>query len=62
MNKTPKDVLVAARALIADPAHWTQGSYARDAAGHRVGENSAEATCWCTMASWASTTSAATPQ
>jgi hypothetical protein len=49
MTTTPKDVLVAARKLIEDPAHWTQGSYARDAAGNKVSENSPKATCWCTM-------------
>jgi len=42
-----KDVLLKAKSLIADPAHWTQGVYARDAEGFDVGPNSPTAVCWC---------------
>lgn len=31
-----KEDLIAVRALIADPAHWTQGVIARDAAGKPI--------------------------
>lgn len=46
---TPRvDVLIAARALIADPAHWTQGAYARESPfGDYADVQSAEAKCFC---------------
>ncbi len=47
--KTTKEILTAARALIAKPEAWTQGALAREAplAGGQVGVSSARATCWC---------------
>ena len=39
--------LIAARALIEDPAHWCQGANALDAAGNVCPTRSPEAVCWC---------------
>jgi hypothetical protein len=39
--------LVAARALIEDPAHWAQGSYARDELGNGVVNTLDLACCYC---------------
>jgi hypothetical protein len=50
MNQHPADVLQEARALISDPAKWTQCSFARDAKGKSLfsGYNK-DAVCWCAM-------------
>src|ERR1700694_5123421 len=42
-------VLINARALIADRAHWTTGTLARAAAGHEVQWYDHSATKWCAM-------------
>ena len=39
--------LRAVRALIEDPARWCQGSWAKDAAGQGVDEESPTACRWC---------------
>ena len=44
----PSELLIMAKAVIADPKHWTQGSYAKDAEGRNVGP--ADAVCWCSRA------------
>jgi hypothetical protein len=44
------DCIVAARARIADPAHWTQKAYARTADKEACGPNSPNAVCWCAAA------------
>ena len=44
-----KQVLINARALIADPAHWTSGFLACTAAGHNVHWSDHSATKWCAM-------------
>lgn len=44
---TPREILTAARALIAEPERWTQGAYARDAAGVPVDDSAETAICWC---------------
>lgn len=44
---TPKEVLIAARALISDPSKWTQQEYARDDASNGVGSLDESAVCWC---------------
>jgi hypothetical protein len=44
---TTREVLVAARALIAEPSRWLQGCYARDEAGAEVALHSPHATCFC---------------
>ena len=45
---TPVEILRAARALIADPARWTQGEDARDACGSPAwaGRHASSAVCW----------------
>lgn len=40
-------VLTGVRALIADPAHWTKGVYARAANGRETLHDSEDAVCWC---------------
>lgn len=42
-----RQVIEQARALIADPAAWTQGEFARDAAGNPVSWRSREAVQFC---------------
>ena len=42
-------VLINARALIADPAHWTSDTLARTANGHHVDWYDRSATKWCAM-------------
>ena len=42
-------LLRRARARIEDPAHWTQGRYARSAKGHEVKPDSESATSWCAI-------------
>lgn len=39
--------LQATRDLLADPAHWTKGAYARDAIGGDVSPRDPKATCFC---------------
>lgn len=46
---TLREVLVAAKALIDDPKHWTVGTYARDACGNSVNEMSSKACKFCSM-------------
>ena len=42
-----KQLLIAARALIEKPEHWTQEVHARDSAGNKVSPNSSKAVCFC---------------
>ena len=44
-----KQVLLNARARIADPAHWTRSVLARTAAGSSVAWYDPSATKWCAM-------------
>ena len=44
---TPRDLLVEARTLIANPEAWTQGTGARDAQGEPVGVEHEDAVSWC---------------
>lgn len=44
-----KAELIAARAVIADPAHWTRGVMARDSRGLSVLPNEPEAFCFCML-------------
>lgn len=46
--KTTKEILVAARALIAEKG-WCTGVMARDANGHAVGEQDSNAACYCVL-------------
>jgi hypothetical protein len=50
MSKTLKvQVLITARALIADKKHWTQKAFARDKCGRKVSPVSEEATRFCAL-------------
>lgn len=42
-----KQVLINARALIADPAHWIRGTLACNANGRKVDWSDPSATKWC---------------
>ena len=45
---TPHQLLIEARALIADPKHWTQETLARDVHGNELSNPaSGRAVCWC---------------
>ena len=44
---TPAQLLRDARALIATPERWTQGTFARDAAGRRTYTWADDACRWC---------------
>jgi len=44
-----KQVLIKARALIADPDHWTRSVLARNAEGHSVHWCDPSATRWCAV-------------
>jgi hypothetical protein len=48
---TPEDraVISAARSLIADPAHWCQGTYARDNRGYPINPIDPDACSWCAL-------------
>jgi hypothetical protein len=48
---TTLKILKAARARITDPARWTTGLYARDAAGIVVTPDDPKAVCWCAIGS-----------
>ena len=45
----PSELLTKAKAVIADPKHWTQGWYAKDAEGQSVGPRKSYAVCWCSL-------------
>ena len=45
----PSEFLIKAKATIADPKHWTQGFFAKDAEGHDVGPAKPDAVCWCSL-------------
>lgn len=46
---TPREALIAARALIADEANWTRQVCARNAAGDAVFATSPDAVCFCAI-------------
>jgi hypothetical protein len=48
-TKTVHQVLVEAKALIEDKAHWTQLYYATAANGRAVDANNENATCFCSV-------------
>lgn len=51
---TARDVLLGARARVARPEHWLQGSFAQDAGWRAVGWHSPEALRFCGLAAvWA---------
>ena len=45
----PSELLVKAKAVIADPKHWTQGQYAKDVKGYSTGPSTPDAVCWCSL-------------
>ena len=47
--KSKLDALIAARAIIADEAHWTRGDFAKDSMGYSADSTSNEAVCWCSI-------------
>jgi hypothetical protein len=47
--KSTLEVLTEARALIADPKHWTTRAYARGKDRIEVRPNAPEADCWCAV-------------
>lgn len=49
---TTLDVLKAMRALISDPARWTQDAWARDASGRPVMEFDPTAVSFCMAGAW----------
>lgn len=42
-----RETLTKARALIANPAHWTEGALARKSDGTEIGWHDPEACCFC---------------
>ena len=44
---TARDLLIEARALVAKPEAWTQGTGARDADGEPIGVEHEDAVSWC---------------
>lgn len=47
--KTAKQILIEARAKIADPEHWTQGAFARNYTGSPCPARSGTAVRWCAV-------------
>ncbi len=47
MPKTTKEILTEARSLITDRDNWTQGFFARDSEGLKIGARDTDAVCWC---------------
>ena len=47
--QTTKEILVAARAIIANEENWTQGAYAKDKDGSSIGVNCSNAVCFCSI-------------
>lgn len=45
----PSELLTAAKAVIADPKHWTQNAFARDAAGNSACAANPGAVCFCAL-------------
>ena len=43
----PSELLAKAKAVIADPKHWTKGWYAQDAKGRSTRPAKSNAVCWC---------------
>lgn len=46
---TEKDVLIKAKQILATPAHWTRGSFARDVRNKPVASQSVQACQFCTI-------------
>lgn len=48
----PSDLLMAAKAVIADPTRFTTDSIARDCYGATTSSLSDDATCWCSVGAY----------
>lgn len=46
---TVKEVMIAARAKIADEKNWTTKAFARDTNGDSVPSSDQDAVCWCAI-------------
>jgi hypothetical protein len=44
-----KEILIAARAILADPAHWTKNTFARDRNNEPIDPTSPDAVCFCAV-------------
>jgi hypothetical protein len=49
VTKSPKQILIEAKALIADPVNWCQGDFAQDSQGYGVNALSERAMCRCSL-------------
>lgn len=47
VERSPAEVLRAAKVRIRDPKRWTQHAYARDADGRKCEPHAEAAKCWC---------------
>lgn len=47
--QTVKEILVAAKAIIANEENWTQGAYAKDKDGSSIGVSCSNAVCFCSI-------------
>lgn len=43
------ELLIQAKAVIADPAKWAQNTYAKNSQGVRVGADNPDAICFCSV-------------
>lgn len=50
-ERSPMEILKAAKERISDPERWTRGWFARNGAGHRVEASSPNAVCYCAAGS-----------
>jgi hypothetical protein len=58
----PLKLVTDARDILADPAHWTQGCFARNEAGHPgLAPNDPNAVCYCSFGALMSLTEYNTP-
>lgn len=59
---TTKEILVAARAKILDPIHWTRYAASRDSAGNSLSDvSNPRATSWCAMGAVCSVSNRVSP-
>ena len=47
--KKVSEFLIGAKKIIQDPANWTQGWFAKNEQGGKVGSNSERAVCFCSL-------------
>lgn len=57
MTQTPLEILIAARAKIAEPERWTKGTFSRNAEGEPCAVDwGPAAVCWCALGAINATT------